>query len=327
MTSREIVIRNLNHDNPERPAFSHPGDRLNDFLRVGIDTPRNWEEKRWTEGKFEYYTDEWGNIWHRMVGGSRKGEIYKPVLEDWKDLDKLKVPDYDDPKLYERARQAFSKPTDKYKLGQIGGWVFDNSRYLRKMEIYLMDLIENRNYIDRLHQIVAGVYEVKIRRMAEAGADGIFIGEDLGTQTGPLIGPPMWREIFKPIYTHLTGIAHELGLKVFMHSCGYNWLLIDDLAEAGIDCFQFDQPAIYDMPALADKLKKHKVALWSPLDIQKILPTGDKEFIQSQAKEMIDIFRGFLIIDHYGDLHGIGVEPEWDQWAYEAFLESAYSSN
>jgi hypothetical protein len=29
--------------------------------------------------------------------------------------------------------------------------------------------------------------------------------------------------------------------------------------------------------------------------------------------------RGGLIAKNYGDLHGIGVEPEWDQWAYEAF--------
>ncbi|NMA96123.1 MAG: hypothetical protein GX974_08805 [Clostridiales bacterium] len=324
MTSREIVIKNLEHDNPKRPAFSHPGDRLNDFLRVGIDTPTNWEEKRWVEGKMEYYNDVWGNIWRRMVGRSRKGEIYKPVLEDWSQLDKITIPDYDNPRLYDRAREAFSKQSDKFKLGAIGGWVFDDSRYLRRLDIYLMDLIQNRDYIDKLHEIVAYVYETKIRRMAEAGADGIFIGEDWGTQTGPLIGPSMWRDIFRPIYERLIGIAHEHGLKVMMHSCGYNWLLIDDLAKAGIDCFQFDQPAIYDMPALADKLKRHKVALWSPLDIQKFLPTGDRELIRSEAKRMVDIFRGFFIIDHYGDLHGIGVEPEWDTWAYEAFVEAAY---
>jgi len=32
-------------------------------------------------------------------------------------------------------------------------------------------------------------------------------------------------------------------MKVIQHSCGYNWELIDDLCEVGIDCLQFDQPA------------------------------------------------------------------------------------
>jgi hypothetical protein len=27
-----------------------------------------------------------------------------------------------------------------------------------------------------------------------------------------------------------------------------------------------------------------------------------------------------LIAKDYGDLHGIGVLPEWDQWAYDTFV-------
>ena len=121
----------------------------------------------------------------------------------------------------------------------------------------------------------------------------------------------------------LTGAAHECGMKVFMHSCGYNWELLDDLIDAGIDCFQFDQPAVYDMPALAEKLRERKVALWSPVDIQKILPTGDRDFIEAEAEKMVRLFDGFLILKNYGDLHGIGVEPEWDMWAYDALLRAA----
>ena len=93
-----------------------------------------------------------------------------------------------------------------------------------------------------------------------------------------------------------------------------------DLIEAGIDCFQLDQPAAYDMPELAALLKRHKVALWSPVDIQKVMPTGDRDYIESEARRMVDLFRGGLIVKDYPDLHGIGVEPEWDMWAYNAVL-------
>ena len=158
---------------------------------------------------------------------------------------------------------------------------------------------------------------------AEAGADGIFILEDLGTQTGLLFSPAMFRRWFKGTYTRLYGLAHELGMKVFLHSCGKNAEILDDLIECGVDCFQFDQPALYDMPRLAALLRERKAALWSPVDIQKILPTGDRALIEAGAREMVDIFQGGLICKNYGDLRGIGVQEEWDMWAYRAICEKA----
>lgn len=321
MTSREIVFRNLEHKDPPRPAFAYSGERCNDFASAGVAPPENWGQKRWIEGNVEYYNDEWGNLWHRFVGGSVKGEILQPVLQDWEDLETLECPDYDNPALYERAKTVFAASDDRFRLLSIGGWVFDNARYLRKLEVYLMDLIEHPDKVRRLNDKVAAAYEAKIYWAGRCGADGIFIGEDWGTQTGPLIGPEMWRSVFKSTYKRLLDQAHSYGLKVFMHSCGYNWQLLDDLIDVGIDCFQFDQPAAYDLPALAAKFRERGVSLFAPVDIQKILPTGDRHLIETEARRMVDLFRGMLIVKDYPDLPGIGVDPEWDDWAYRAFLE------
>jgi hypothetical protein len=65
------------------------------------------------------------------------------------------------------------------------------------------------------------------------------------------------------------------------------------------------------------------VGLFSPCDIQKVLPTGDRDLIESETKRLIDNFRGGFIAKNYGDLHGIGVKPEWDKWAYDAFVKHA----
>jgi uroporphyrinogen decarboxylase len=133
----------------------------------------------------------------------------------------------------------------------------------------------------------------------------------------------MFREFFKDLYTRLLSIAHDYDMRVLMHSCGRNWEIIDDLIDCGVNVFQFDQPALYDMPALAAKLTQRKAALWSPTDIQKILPTGDKEYIQQQTRHMCELFEGGLIAKNYPDLPGIGVKNEWDDWAYEVFCEFA----
>ncbi|MFN2156746.1 MAG: hypothetical protein ACK2UX_16050, partial [Anaerolineae bacterium] len=51
---------------------------------------------------------------------------------------------------------------------------------------------------------------------------------------------------------------------------------------------------------------------------------GDRAQIEAYARVMIDRFAddsGGLIAKNYGDLHGIGVEPEWDMWAYQVFVD------
>jgi hypothetical protein len=106
-----------------------------------------------------------------------------------------------------------------------------------------------------------------------------------------------------------------------MHSCGKNWDILPDLLEIGVDVFQFDQPTIYDMPELSELLKKNKAALYSPIDIQKILPSGDRTLIEKSAKDMFDAFKGGLIFKNYLDLPGIGVKEEWDDWGYFAICE------
>lgn len=322
MNSREIILANINHENPPRCGLTFDRGRITDMVGCGL-RPHGYTQKRWVEGKVEYYDDQWGNIWVRMREGSIKGEIHKPAIEDWSQLDTMQVPDYSHPDCAADMLTLFAQPTDKFKLAHIGGWIFDNARYLRKMEIYFCDMALYPEELDRMHQIVAGVYEQKIHWAGKAGADGIMIGEDMGTQTGLLFSPEMFREYFKAMYTRLMAIAHDYGMKVLMHSCGQNWSIVPDLLDAGVDVFQFDQPAVYDMPKLAALLKERKAALWSPVDIQKILPTGDRALIEAGAREMYDIFEGGLICKNYGDLAGIGVEETWDDWAYQAILERA----
>ncbi len=147
---------------------------------------------------------------------------------------------------------------------------------------------------------------------------GLVFCEDMGTQNGLLFSPELWQEYFGDLYRKLFDLAHECGLKVFLHSCGQNRQILEPLLQAGVDCFQFDQPAVYDMADLSRVLKKYKAALWSPIDIQKIMPTGDRQLIEQGVEEMFKHFEGGLIFKNYPDLKGIGVKEEWDNWACQA---------
>lgn len=324
MTSREIVIANLNHNSPDRPGLCFENGRRSDMVIARIGDPEGYRQKRWVEGNREYYDDKWGNIWVRMKKGPIKGEIYKPAMEDWSRLKEFTAPRYDIAKSAEQLQAGFAKDErgDRFKVAEIGGWIFDNARYLRKLDVYLLDMALYPEELRILHETVGKMYEQLILAAAEAGADAVFIGEDMGTQTGLLFSPAMFRDYFKPLYSRLMGIAHENGMKVLQHSCGQNREILDDLIDCGVSAFQFDQPALYEMEELARLFRNRRVALWSPVDIQQVLPTGDREYIRSETFRMCRIFDGCLIVKNYPDLPGIGVDPLWDEWAYEAVLES-----
>ena len=322
MTPREIIAANIECVCTERIGlnFTNGEDRVNDITEAGCG--HGIETRKWVEDGVEYSTDIWGNVWYRIKGLSQGGEIYKPVLEDWAALDTLELPDLDNPSHYEKARECVEQANGRFVVGHTPGWPFAICRYMRKMEIYFEDLLLERERIDILHDRVTTLLEKVIGHFGEAGVDGIMFCEDLGVQDRTLMSPAMWRDIFRPLYERLTARAHEYGIKVIQHSCGYNWDLVDDLCEAGIDCLQFDQPGIYDQPALAEKLRHHGVGLFSPCDIQKVLPTGDRELIERETRRLVETFRGGFLAKNYPDLHGIGVEPKWDQWAYEVFVEA-----
>ncbi len=319
MTEREIVLSNIEYrsDGPIGMVFKNRTGRLNDF--TGSSVRHDIETDEWEEGGYLYYTDIWGNTWYRVSGMSKGGEVYKPAIEDWSKLDNLELPELDKPEYFEHARELCTSGTTRYRNAFLPGWTFATSRYLRKMDIYFTDLIAYRDHVDELHDRVTSLLERVIDRFGEAGMDGVMFCEDLGVQDRLLMSPEMWRDIFRPHYERLTSRAHSHGMKVIQHSCGYNRDLVDDLCEAGIDCLQFDQTAVYDMPALAKKLRGHGVGLFSPCDIQQVLPTGDRARIEAETKRLVETFRGGFIAKDYGDLHGIGVEPEWDEWAYRTF--------
>ncbi|MDD2485565.1 MAG: uroporphyrinogen decarboxylase family protein [bacterium] len=320
---REIIKRNLMMSNPPRIGFDFDRGRRNDFIGVGISASASWQPRRWQEGTIEYYDDEWGNIWHRIIGKSQKGEIYEPALSDWADLETYKLPNLAAPERFLEAKQIFQQNPDLYHLGSLD-FPFSICRYLRKLELYFQDLYLERDKIDLLHDRVTSLLEEMIFQYAKAGADGIFFAEDWGLQDRLMINPELWREIFKPLYLRLCQRAHSLNLHVLMHSCGHIGDIMDDLAEVGINCFQFDQPGLYGLERLADKLKELKICLFSPVDIQKVLPTGDRELIRSEAKKMKALFgerNGGFIARNYCDLPGIGVAAKWDHWAYEVFVD------
>jgi len=321
MNSREIVRRTLEFDNPERIPGTFPAPYWNDLVFVSYALEGFnpvWEN---VGGAREEYVDEWGNTWAR-IDPSSKGEVAKGVLESWEDLDTLNLPDLGNPANFDCVREFCANPDEtRYRVGNLPGFPFNVARKMRRLDSFLMDiLLERERVLDLLGRIEDLLAET-IVQYAKTGVDAVMFPEDWGTQLALMVSPAIWREVFKPGFTRLCAVAHEHGIKVFMHSCGKITVIIPDLIESGIDLLQFDQPQLHGLDALAQF--HGQITFWCPVDIQKTLQTQDPKQITAEAHAMVDKMGqgGGFIGGYYSDNMSIGLDPEIQAIACRAFME------
>lgn len=325
MTPREIVQRTLAFDRPERVARSFKyKDVVSDFIHGGPDFGSREEKWRRVDEQRWERKDVWGNTWAR-IDDTSKGEIACGALENLEDVKTFPLPDCAVPALYEKLKQRFAADQEHWRIGGIHGFTFSVARKIRRLDNYLMDLAAEPELIAMLNDRVDECIAAQIRGMASAGADAVMVGEDWGTQQALMINPDMWREEFKPRFVRHCRLAHELGLKVFMHSCGKMTAVIGDLIEAGVDLFQFDQPLLHGLDVLAEFQKHSPVTFWCPVDIQTTLQSKNEVKIRAAAAAMLDKLwawgRGGFVAGYYGDNASIGLEPIWQEYACAEFLK------
>lgn len=311
--------RTLAYDRPERVARSF-GDSDFCWAPCSVRThASDWKEvgdERWER------TDEWGNLWGRIDPAS-KGEVIRGVLEDLSAIDEYEFPDYSKPEGYTCVAALREQHPDQWQIGPLSGFCFSIARKMRKLDQYLMDLLLEPEVMHALHDRIDEMLEDMIRNYAAVGVDAIMLHEDWGAQNQTLISPSLWREEFFPRFQKLCGLAHELGIKVFMHSCGKIEAIIPGLIEAGIDVLQFDQPELHGIDELAAYQENSSITFWCPVDVQKILPQRDEQIIREKAAEMLSKLwrgRGGFIAGFYPDDASLGLDPQWQQFACDEFL-------
>lgn len=302
MNSREIVIRAIEFKNPKRMPLNLPEPFTNDIIHLGM-SPN--PDKRYSKG-----IDEWGCVWDN-IGVCKLGEVSDFPIKNWEEFHNSEKPDITDPKRWVNT-DAFDKSiTDKFIISSIMS-LYERSHFLRGLENLWVDLYENPDDVKKLLRVLTDMNLYAIERFAKAGSDGIMFCDDWGLQNTLMISPNHWREIFKPFYAEEFKLAHKLGLKVFMHSCGYILDILPDLIEIGLDVAQLDQQVNMGLDELGKY--KGKISFWCPVDIQEVMPNNDLKEIRTYAHTMVeklaDVPRGGFIAMTYGDPDAVGHKIE-----------------
>jgi uroporphyrinogen decarboxylase len=181
-------------------------------------------------------------------------------------------------------------PNDKrYRVGC--WWRLFHERFwaFRGMENLMVDYYDEPERLMRLGEKLCEFYKVIIRRYREAGCDAIFTGDDLGHQTGPMMSPATFKELYFPLYKELIGYTHGLGMHFLLHSCGDNTLLMEMLIDAGVDAFHPVQRGCMNWKDTVEKFGD-RITFIAGVDVQHLMPEESPEEIQKGIREMIKIF-------------------------------------
>ncbi len=94
----------------------------------------------------------------------------------------------------------------------------------------------------------------RILERAKGRIDFLWIGEDMGSQTGPLISMETYRKHLKPIHQKFIDLGRTYRIPVMIHTCGSSSWVYDELIEMGISAVDTLQPEAANMAP--DYLKK-----------------------------------------------------------------------
>lgn len=314
MTSREVVRRTILFEGPERLPYDFPEKYGSDFARTGMDPS---PDGRPPNGNG---IDEWGAVWEN-IGVSQLGEVKKVPLEDWDDFDRLQIPDIRKPERWEKLKGARERAGDKFLLAG-GISLYERIHFIRGLENTWADIYEHPDELRQLLDILVDMNLYAVERYADAGVDGLIWPDDWGLQDRLMLSPKAWREIWKPAYAKIYKAAHDAGLLVFLHSCGYIVDILDDLIEIGLDVIHMDQQENMGLELLGERFGG-RLTFFSPVDIQKTMYYGSLDDIRAYCRKMVELLgrpEGGFIPRWYTDPKGAGHRQEAIDAMCEEFL-------
>jgi uroporphyrinogen decarboxylase len=159
-------------------------------------------------------------------------------------------------------------------------------------DLYLK-MYDEPEVVDAVMTHMVDYYAEVSRRIFDAACGAIdifFLGNDLGSQTGPLLGVGLFERFVLPHLRRLIHLGHDYGLKVQMHCCGGFAQLIPLLVDAGLDGLHAVQSSCRGMDLRTLKADfGDKILFNGAIDSHHVLIEGDPDLVRRSTREVIDI--------------------------------------
>lgn len=288
-----------------------------DCVRLALKPSSTYREEY--DEKTNSFYDEYGQKWQKSTNDTG---IHYPVshpLKGWsyEEIRGWKMPDQSDPARYaglrEEAKHLFYE-TDYAIVGD-GMWLtFQKCSDMYGMEDFLCDLLMDEPKARLLlDKIAENNLDSMHRFMQEVGdyVDIVSLGDDLGSQNGPLISPEIYRRILKPYHKLYVEEIRRMSngrAKIFFHCDGAIMDFMDDIVDVGFDILNPVQCAASGMdPSTLKKRYGDEISFWGSVNAQHVMSRGSVQDVIDETKRMIDIFGpggGFVLGNAHVIEHG-----------------------
>ena len=204
------------------------------------------------------------------------------------------VPDPDDFD-YDTAAAAMTRCGD-YAVHVGGPGLADTinsaGRVMGMEDILCHLLTENEaalHYIDRRANMQLAMLE-RLLICCKGRIDFVWLGEDLGTQRGPLIGAELYRKVLRPRHQKFIDLAKAYDLPVQIHTCGSSSWVYEDFIEMGMTGVDTLQPEAKNMsPRYLKDRFGGRLTFRGCISTAGPLAFGTAEQVKEQVRETLGI--------------------------------------
>jgi uroporphyrinogen decarboxylase len=277
-----------------------PDDEFGLADALGVDLFHVWPEYAGPalhEPIPERQVDEWGRR-RRWIANESGGywdycdfplqEADPDVLEAWP------MPDPDDYDYDACAARCERKPDGFWFLGHPGvGDLMNTSGMLMGVEDVMLRMGEEDEALQRFWKRRTAVQEGILERAMDRLGDrigAVWIGEDLGSQTGPLISLDMYRSLIRPLHQKIVDCAASRNLPIMIHSCGSSRWAFEDFIEMGIRAVDTLQPEAAGMePAILKRTYGGRLVFHGCISTAGPVADGSAEETREECRRILDI--------------------------------------
>ena len=198
------------------------------------------------------WTDIWGTVWHREHKGVMGFPRGNPLADLKGALPRYEWPDPDDERIcgqiYEKAEGW--DPKETFLVGSHRDTLWEKSYMLAGMENVMRAFYAQPDAVRELLRRIMD-YQLGIARHYLAiGVEMVTMGDDLGTQRGPLLSPRIVDDFLVPEYRRLFDLYRGHGVLVKWHSCGHIQPFLEVFIDLGVDILNPVQATANDLDAV-----------------------------------------------------------------------------
>ncbi|MGB2822903.1 MAG: uroporphyrinogen decarboxylase family protein [Phycisphaerae bacterium] len=211
-----------------------------DIVFVGAVPPKDYRPEPMEKLDEETYRDAEGSIFH-VSATTHDLRIYKPNTDSYvpptvgslqEQIDRLDdepTGDGDDSR-WELVHHAVREMKDTHFIMLLCGDL-EFPRFGATEEESWMNLLLEPQVCRKIAELRGKQLVRDVEVFAKLGVDGIMPCGDLGSSTGLMASPEIFREMIYPVHKAHVEAAHAHGLKVLKHCCGHIWPVIHEIAE------------------------------------------------------------------------------------------------